>query len=176
VRRHARAAAAALLSACLLPLLAPAPAPALSPAPAGNDASAWSWPLDPLPRVARVFEPPPRPWLRGHRGVDLAAAAGADVSAPAAGTVSFAGWVVDRPVITIHHGNGLRSSFEPVSSDLEKGDAVARGDPVGQLAGQGHCAGPCLHWGVRRAGNYINPLQFVTDLRPSVLLPRPPGG
>ncbi|MFD1212515.1 M23 family metallopeptidase, partial [Arthrobacter sp. GCM10027362] len=118
----------------------------------------------------------PKPWLGGHRGVDLAAAPGLAVSAPAAGTISFAGWVVDRPVITIDHGNGLRSSFEPVASDLKKGDAVARGDPVGRLSGQGHCSGPCIHWGVRRGEQYINPLQFVTDLRPSVLLPRPPEG
>jgi len=133
----------------------------------------WSWPLRPLPRVLAPFRPPPQPWLSGHRGVDLSAAAEATVAAPAAGTIAFAGWVVDRPVLSIDHGNGLRSSFEPVVSDLRKGDAVARGDPVGRLSGRGHCAGPCVHWGVRRGGQYVNPLQFVADLRPSVLLPLP---
>ena len=80
--------------------------------------------------------------------------------------------VVDRPVITIDHGNGLRSSFEPVASALTAGSAVAEGDVLGQVQ-TGHCgpAPPCLHWGVRRGEEYVNPLAFVTDLRPSVLLP-----
>jgi murein DD-endopeptidase MepM/ murein hydrolase activator NlpD len=194
--RPARTAIAALLLACLGLLPAPAAAPAYPVAPAwpGGPAAtaaagwsgditaadgyvpAWSWPLRPLHRVLTPFRPPPQPWLTGHRGVDLSAAAAATVAAPAAGTVAFAGWVVDRPVLTIDHGSGLRSSFEPVASDLRKGDAVARGDPVGRLSGRGHCAGPCVHWGVRRGGQYVNPLQFVTDLRPSVLLPLPPAG
>ncbi|NKX49076.1 M23 family metallopeptidase [Arthrobacter deserti] len=177
--------AAALLLAGLGPLPAPEPGPApaapvrhAETAPgrltaAAGYSPAWRWPLDPAPGVLRPFQPPPQPWLGGHRGVDLAASPAAAVSAPAAGTVSFAGWVVDRPVVTIDHGNGLRSSFEPVASDLKQGDAVARGDPVGRLSGTGHCPGPCLHWGVRRAEQYLNPLQFVTDQRPSVLLPMP---
>jgi murein DD-endopeptidase MepM/ murein hydrolase activator NlpD len=122
--------------------------------------------------VLRGFDPPPKPWLRGHRGVDLGAASGsAQVTSPAAGTVSFVGVVVDRPVITIDHGNGLRSSFEPVDSTLAAGTPVVRGQAIGTLL-PGHCpAGPCVHWGVRRGEDYINPLQFVMDLRPSILLP-----
>ncbi|MEC5190489.1 MULTISPECIES: M23 family metallopeptidase [unclassified Arthrobacter] len=96
---------------------------------------------------------------------------GAAVSSPASGTVSFAGVVVDRPVITIDHGGGLRSSFEAVRSTLEPGAAVTEGDVLGWIE-PGHCLpGPCVHWGVRRGETYVNPLAFVTDLRPSVLLP-----
>ncbi|MET1088808.1 MAG: M23 family metallopeptidase [Arthrobacter sp.] len=135
-------------------------------------APSWQWPLAPRPGVLRDFDPPPKPWLSGHRGVDLAAASGhAEVTSPAAGTVSFAGVVVDRPVITIDHGNGLRSSFEPVDSTLTAGSVVAAGQSVGTLR-PGHCAAaPCVHWGVRQGDEYINPLQFVMDLRPSILLP-----
>ncbi len=135
-------------------------------------ARAWSWPLSPRPAVLRAFDPPAKPWLSGHRGVDIEAAHdGAPLIAPAAGTVSFVGTVVDRPVITIDHGNGLRSSFEPVASSLTAGSAVAEGEVLGQVQ-TGHCrpAPPCLHWGVRRGEEYVNPLAFVTDLRPSVLL------
>jgi murein DD-endopeptidase MepM/ murein hydrolase activator NlpD len=148
-----------------------APAPLAVPA-----AAAWSWPLDPRPAVLRAFDPPARPWLSGHRGVDLRAAHdGAPVTSPAAGTVSFVGVVVDRPVITIDHGNGLRSSFEPVQSGLLPGAAVAQGDILGSSL-PGHCGPvPCIHWGVRRGGEYLNPLAFVMDLRPSVLLPLEPG-
>lgn len=136
----------------------------------------WQWPLAPRPPVLRGFDPPPKPWLSGHRGVDLGfAAAGAPVTSPAAGTVSFAGIVVDRPVITIDHGGGLRSSFEPVESTLAVGAAVTAGQVVG-TALPGHCpAALCLHWGVRDGEEYVNPLQFVLDLRPSILLPLPGG-
>jgi murein DD-endopeptidase MepM/ murein hydrolase activator NlpD len=113
--------------------------------------------------------------------VDLGSASGGGtVTAPEAGTVSFVGTVVDRPVITIDHGNGLRSSFEPVRSTLKKGASVAKGAVVGTLLA-GHCgSSPCLHWGVRGGEEYLNPLSFILDLRPSVLLPlkgsRSPGG
>jgi murein DD-endopeptidase MepM/ murein hydrolase activator NlpD len=134
----------------------------------------WQWPLAPRPPVLRGFDPPPKPWLSGHRGVDLGfAGAGAQVLSPAAGTVSFSGVVVDRPVITIDHGGGLRSSFEPVESTLAAGDAVAAGQVIGTVV-PGHCPpAQCLHWGVRDGEQYVNPLQFVLDLRPSILLPLP---
>ncbi|WP_427133028.1 M23 family metallopeptidase [Pseudarthrobacter sp. S9] len=148
---------------------------ALSPITAGAavpPAAAWSWPLDPRPAVLRAFDPPAKPWLSGHRGVDLRAAYdGAPVTSPASGTVSFVGVVADRPVITVDHGNGLRSSFEPVESSLAPGAAVAEGGVLGRSV-PGHCGTvPCVHWGVRRGEEYLNPLAFVTDLRPSILLP-----
>ncbi|WP_045731022.1 M23 family metallopeptidase [Pseudarthrobacter chlorophenolicus] len=132
----------------------------------------WDWPLAPRPSVLRGFDPPPKPWLSGHRGVDLETAGpAAAVVSPAAGTVSFVGVVVDRPVITIDHGAGLRSSFEPVESPLTVGSTVTKGQVIG-TALPGHCqAAGCIHWGVREDEEYVNPLQFVLDLRPSVLLP-----
>ncbi|MDQ0077264.1 murein hydrolase activator EnvC family protein [Arthrobacter oryzae] len=145
--------------------------------PAAAPTSGWSWPLAPRPAVLRTFDPPDKPWMSGHRGVDLQAAVdGAPVTAPQSGTVSFVGVVVDRPVITIDHGNGLRSSFEPVESGLASGATVSKGDVLGTVL-PGHCAAmPCVHWGVRRGEEYINPLPLVADLRPSILLPlRVPG-
>ncbi|NUT71705.1 M23 family metallopeptidase [Pseudarthrobacter sp. C4D7] len=156
------------------PVKAPVPGQADLPASAGRPGArtTWQWPLAPRPPVLRSFDPPPKPWLSGHRGVDLGAAgAGAGVHSPEAGTVTFVGMVVDRPVITIDHGGGLRSSFEPVESTLSVGAAVARGEEIGTVLA-GHCpAAACLHWGVREGEEYVNPLQFVLDLRPSILLP-----
>ncbi len=137
---------------------------------------AWSWPLAGKPRVVRVFDLPAQPWLSGHRGVDLLAAQGSAVVAPIEGVVSFSGVVADRPVLSLAVAGGLRLSFEPVRSELKAGDAVIRGQHLGVLEGPTHCRDPalggsCLHWGVRRGEDYVNPLQFVLDLRPSVLLP-----
>ncbi|MDR6507449.1 M23 family metallopeptidase [Arthrobacter oryzae] len=165
-----------LLAILILAASATAPAswaePAAAAVPAPAPASGWSWPLTPRPAVLRAFDPPDKPWMSGHRGVDLQAAFdGAQVTAPESGTVSFVGVVVDRPVITIDHGNGLRSSFEPVESVLAAGATLSKGDILGTVQ-PGHCAAmPCVHWGVRRGAEYINPLSLVKDLRPSILLP-----
>ena len=129
------------------------------------------------PRVVHGFDPPAKPWLSGHRGVDLLAPFGTPIRAPTAGVVTFAGTVVGRPVLTIATADGLRLSFEPVASTLVAGNTVAKGSELGTLASPTHCdSGPpgqasCLHWGVRRGDAYLNPLQFILDLRPSVLLP-----
>lgn len=156
-------------------------------APAG----AWTWPLRPDPGVVRPFDAPAERWLAGHRGVDLAGALGDAVHSPADGTVRFAGPVVDRGVLTVDHGDGTVSSFEPVTATVAVGDPVTAGQPIGLLAprkdspsggspetGQPHCPGSCLHWGVRLDGEYVDPLRYVTDRRPSVLFPLAggPGG
>ncbi|WP_394942046.1 M23 family metallopeptidase [Psychromicrobium sp. YIM B11713] len=132
----------------------------------------WSWPLRPPPAVLRGFDQPAAPWLAGHRGVDLAAPPRAQLYAPSQGVISFVGWVVDRKVLTIDHGLGLKSSFEAIESALSTGTAVKQGQAVARLAASNHC-GPasCLHWGVRRNAVYLNPLLFLSDRRPSVLLP-----
>ncbi|MFI7581286.1 peptidoglycan DD-metalloendopeptidase family protein [Kocuria kalidii] len=167
LRPSRRPAARAGLLALVL-LLGPAAAPLASAEPG------WAWPLAPRPAVVGDWAPPAERWGRGHRGVDLGAVAGAAVRAPEDGTVSFVGFVVDRPVVTIDHGGGLRSSFEPVGSALVRGERVRRGQVVGVLRGRDHCGpGACLHWGVRRGDDYLNPLQFVGALEPSVLLPVP---
>jgi murein DD-endopeptidase MepM/ murein hydrolase activator NlpD len=149
-------------------LLLPAAAAPADTAPRAS----WEWPLSPRPAVLRAFDPPDKPWMSGHRGVDLKATHdGVPVTSPESGTVSFVGVVVDRPVITIDHGGGLRSSFEPVETSLTAGTMVAKGETIGTLQ-PGHCGVlACAHWGVRQGDAYVNPLEFVTDLRPSILLP-----
>ncbi|NYF57500.1 murein DD-endopeptidase MepM/ murein hydrolase activator NlpD [Micromonospora purpureochromogenes] len=139
---------------------------------------AFRWPLDGTPRPVRRFDPPPRPWLPGHRGVDLAAASGATVRAAGAGTVLFAGVVAGRPVVTVGHAAGLRTTYEPVRPEVRPGDPVRPGTPLGVLlAGHPGCPGPaCLHWGLRRGADYLDPLALL-GLGPVRLLPvRDPSG
>jgi murein DD-endopeptidase MepM/ murein hydrolase activator NlpD len=168
------------LACALILALAPAwpPVGAVQAAPSAHQrlsAAGWSWPLEPRPAVVRGFDLPAEPWLAGHRGVDLAAVGGQHIRAPSAGVVGFAGWVVDRPLLTVVHPDGVTSSFEPVQSTLKAGDRVVKGQDLGTLAPGGHCGATCLHWGVRNAADiYLDPLQFILDRRPSVLLPLPP--
>src|SRR5215210_4293015 len=80
-----------------------------------------SWPLRPRPAVMREFDAPSPNWNRGHRGVDLAGTAGQPVYAAAPGTVVFAGELAGRPLVSIAHSGGLRTSYEPVDSSVRAG-------------------------------------------------------
>src|SRR5215213_6069516 len=91
------------------------------------------WPLRPRPAVTRVFDAPSPNWNRGHRGVDLAGAPGQPVHAGAAGTVVFAGELAGRPLVSIAHPGGLRTSYEPVQPSVRVGQVVAAGTVVGEL-------------------------------------------
>ena len=124
-------------------------------------------------RVVNSFRAPTSAWTAGHRGVDLEAAVGIEVLAPASGTVSFSGRVVDRGVVTITHPNGLRSSLEPVEPLVRIGDQVRVGQAIGLVSGvPGHCApGVCLHWGVRLGATYLDPIDLLRGFGPIVLLP-----
>jgi murein DD-endopeptidase MepM/ murein hydrolase activator NlpD len=125
-------------------------------------AGGFGWPVTPA-RVVRRFDPPPQPWLAGHRGVDLAAAPSAEVRAAGAGTVLFAGLVAGRGVVSISHAGGLRTTYEPVTPAVAVGDPVALGALIGVVAaGHPGCpASACLHWGLRRGGLYLDPLALL---------------
>lgn len=131
----------------------------------------WLWPVAGGARVVAPWAAPAHAYGPGHRGVDVAAAVGADALAPASGVVAFSGRVVDRPLLTIDHGGGLVSTLEPVDSDLSPGDPVARGQVVGTVATGGHAAPGSLHLGARLHGEYVNPMLLLGGIPRAVLLP-----
>lgn len=162
------------LIVCLLIVLLPTPPPLRLLTTRRTDdllltaATTWQWPV--TGPVLRRFDPPPRPWLPGHRGVDLAAPEGTEVLAAGAGTIWFAGTVATRPVISIAHPNGTRTTYEPVHPIVSTGDTVATGDPIGRLLpGHPGCATVCLHWGLRRDDTYLDPLSLVGQARVRLL-------
>lgn len=136
-------------------------------APARADAGRLDWPLRPRPAVVRDFDAPSPNWHPGHRGVDLAGDPGQTVYAGGPGTVVFAGDLAGRPLVSVAHPGGLRTSYEPVVSTVRPGQSVAAGSPLGTLAaGHPGCAAPaCLHWGAMwgRAANadYVDPRGLV---------------
>ena len=158
-----------LTAIALLGLLVPAPAvaePAVPPAPA----ALWSAPLAGSLRVTRPFDPPAHPYGPGHRGVDLLGAPGAPVLAAGEGVVVFAGMVAGRPVVSVDHADGLRTTYEPVEPAVAAGQHVARGSPLGTLAaGHAGCSGACLHWGLRRGETYLDPLSLLRPPRVRLL-------
>ena len=139
--------------------------------PAAADADPRGvWPLTPTPNVAHDFDPPDDPWGSGHRGVDLAGTVGQPVRSAMAGTVAFVGTIAGKAVVTVSHGE-TRTTYEPVSSSLEAGAAVAAGQRIGSLElPLSHCfPRACLHWGWLRGETYLDPLALVSDARVRLL-------
>jgi murein DD-endopeptidase MepM/ murein hydrolase activator NlpD len=155
-----------VLAGGLLVGVAP-PAGAAPPAPVGR----YGWPVGGTPTVTRPFDPPATVYGPGHRGVDLAGQPGASVLAAGDGVVAFAGMVAGRPVVSVDHPDGVRTTYEPVQPGIAAGQSVARGAPLGVLLG-GHAGCPveaCLHWGARVGETYLDPLLLLTPPRVRLL-------
>jgi len=136
--------------------------------PARADDFRLQWPLRPgVPVVCRTFDPPERDWQPGHRGVDLVGIPGQPVYAAGAGTVVFAGLLADRPVVSVAHPGGLRTSYEPVEATVRPGQLVTASSALGRLApGHPGCPAPaCLHWGAMwgpaARADYVDPLGLL---------------
>lgn len=112
-------------------------------------------------RVLRAFDRPEHNWLPGHRGVDLDLPVGAPVLAAGDGTVAFAGAVAGTPTVSIHHADGIRTTYQPVHARVAEGETVREGGVIGTL---GHPVDgwPGLHWGARTGpDDYLNPLSLL---------------
>lgn len=153
-------------------VLALALAPALvCAAPAVADDARLRWPLRPPPAVVRGFDAPSPNWTPGHRGVDLRGTPGQAVYAAGSATVVFAGMLAGRPVVSLAHPGGLRTSYEPVRPAVRAGQTVTAATVIGELmAGHGGCPASgagraCLHWGAMRGAasgaDYVDPLKLV---------------
>lgn len=123
----------------------------------------WLTPVGFSLHVVAPFRAPEHRYAAGHRGIDLAAFPGEAVFSPAAGTVTFAGRVVDRDVISVRVDAATVVSLEPITSSLSAGDRVGRGDVLGEVASGGHCKAQCVHLGVRVDDWYVNPLRFLRE-------------
>src|SRR6476469_1021208 len=126
---------------------------ALVAAPA---AGAWSWPVGGA--VLRPFVLGDDPYAGGqHRGIDVAAAPGESVSAPAAGDVSFAGTVpTGGRTVTIRTADGYAVTLLHLGSiAVAAGEGVAEGTPVGAAGTSGApvYAMPYVYLGVRTASD-----------------------
>ncbi len=131
------------------------------------DAGRLTWPLRPPPAVTRVFDAPDPDWQRGHRGVDLAGVPDQPVYAAGSATVVFAGKLAGRPVVSLAHPGGLRTSYEPVEAAVRAGQLVDASTVLGRLL-PGHAGCPaaaCLHWGAMwgpaSGADYVDPLGLL---------------
>jgi len=102
-------------------------------------------------------------WMQFHQGIDLAAARGTPVYAPAHGKVVFTGWYgALGKVVKVDHGHGYRTIFGHLNSiKARKGQQVKRGQMIGGMGSTGYSTGPHLHYEVHYHGHPTNPTRFI---------------
>ena len=99
-----------------------------------------------------------------HYGTDIVAKANAKVAAVLDGVVIFTDWTVKTGyVIQVQHTNDLISVYKHNSILLKKqGDYVRSGEVLGVVGNTGEeSSGPHLHFELWRAGNPLNPENFI---------------
>jgi hypothetical protein len=100
-----------------------------------------------------------------HTGLDLAAAAGTPILAPADGVVILAAqapFTLEGKLLMVDHGMGLSSAFLHCSAHrVTEGEAVKQGQAIAAVGMTGRATGPHLHWGLRWREARLDPLLFL---------------
>lgn len=100
-----------------------------------------------------------------HAGLDLAAAPGSPVYAPADGVVIFASYDESYgKLVSIDHGYGVTTRFGHNSQIyVHVGQRVNKWDVVAAVGNTGRSTGPHLHYEVRINGTPVDPANFILD-------------
>jgi len=138
-----------------------------------------SWLRTPLryERISSRFDPRRmHPILRRivpHNGVDYAAGTGTPVWAGAPGKVTWAGYKgANGNMVAIRHDGGYESFYchlSRIENGVRRGERVGRRDVVGYVGSTGRSTGPHLHFGLKRHGRWVDPLDVIEG--PGRLLP-----
>jgi murein DD-endopeptidase MepM/ murein hydrolase activator NlpD len=98
---------------------------------------------------------------RGSAGLDIAAALGSAIRAPAGGKVVTVGRdPKSGNYVVLDHGGGIISSYSHLLKRPSISGLVRAGDQIGQVGVTGRTTGPHLHYRVKVGGEDVDPLGF----------------
>lgn len=99
-----------------------------------------------------------------HSGLDFRAKRGDLIRATGAGKVIKAGWYGGYGrMVEIDHGSGITTRYAHLHEILVKvGDEVPTAGAIAKAGNSGRSTGPHLHYEIRRNGQALNPLKFIT--------------
>jgi murein DD-endopeptidase MepM/ murein hydrolase activator NlpD len=103
---------------------------------------------------------------RGHSGLDIAGPEGSPIVAVDAGEVIKAVFANDGygGLVIVAHPSGYETWYAHLSTiQVDTGQHVSRGQPVGLRGSTGLSTGPHLHFEVRENGQILNPLAFLKE-------------
>ena len=111
----------------------------------------------------RFFNGQPR---SPHSGLDIAAATGTPIRAPAnAKVVLVDDLYFNGKAVFLDHGQGLITMYCHLSEHkVELAELVKQGDTIGLVGATGRVTGPHLHWSVSLNGVRVDPLEFQKTL------------
>jgi len=109
----------------------------------------------------RYYNGEPR---RPHYGIDIAAATGTDVVAPASGIITLIhpDMFYSGGTIIMDHGFGISSTFIHLSEVLvSEGQPVKQGDVIGKVGQSGRSTGPHLDWRINWFSHRLDPAFLI---------------
>ncbi len=115
--------------------------------------------------LRRFFNDQPR---KPHSGLDIAAAKGTPILAPAPGVILDAGdYFFNGRNLILDHGRGLISMYSHLERiDVQIGERISTGDMLGTVGNSGRVTGPHLHWTISLNNARVDPLLFLDPAQP----------
>ncbi|MBM3485180.1 MAG: M23 family metallopeptidase, partial [Alphaproteobacteria bacterium] len=156
--------------ASLPPVAATEPRPAVTPPvedpetaaepPPARGTGRFAWPV----RGKVVLGYGPQTGGLRNDGINIAAPRGTRVRAADAGVVAYAGNELRGfgNLIVIRHADGWMTAYAHNEAlNVQKGDAVRRGQTIARVGQTGNVTAPQLHFEVRRGQRPIDPMPYM---------------
>ena len=118
----------------------------------GNIASPFGWRKHPVYKT-KLF----------HNGIDIENDKGTDIKAVLDGKVIFAAYKGNSgKLVIVEHKNGYQTIYAHMDKiDVKKNQWIKKGTLLGKMGRTGVSTGNHLHFGIRKNGKFLNPLNYL---------------
>lgn len=146
------------------PTPVPTPTPTPVPTQAPSTGLSMTWPIPGYSRLSTHFGEVI--YGSAHYAIDVPAPQGTRIVSAADGTVLIAGWNYSYGNwALINHANGISTVYAHMANGtlaVSAGQKVSKGQYIGGVGSTGFSSGNHLHFEVRKNGQKVDPLQYVS--------------